>query len=87
MTDAALTKCPSCKTKNLSRIIGSGAGLVFKGSGYYLTDYKKSETGTTTTTSTKEKSPPKETTETTNEVKTETKPDSKKSTTKPASKK
>ena len=42
ITATALTKCPFCKTKNLVRVIGSSAGLVFKGSGYYLTDYKKS---------------------------------------------
>jgi len=33
-------KCPSCKKRKLVRVI-SGAGLVFKGSGFYLTDYKK----------------------------------------------
>jgi len=41
MTDAPLTHCPSCHTENLARIMGSGAGLIFKGSGFYLTDYKK----------------------------------------------
>jgi putative FmdB family regulatory protein len=40
MSEAPLTKCPSCGKKKLVRII-SGAGLVFKGSGFYLTDYKK----------------------------------------------
>ncbi len=41
MSDAALTLCPSCNTESLQRLIGAGAGLVFKGSGFYLTDYKK----------------------------------------------
>ncbi len=40
MADDPLTKCPSCKKSKLVRII-SGSGLVFKGSGFYLTDYKK----------------------------------------------
>ncbi len=37
--DKALLTCPSCKKRQLVRLIGS-AGLVFKGSGFYLTDYK-----------------------------------------------
>jgi putative FmdB family regulatory protein len=37
--DAALVQCPQCKENALVRVIG-GAGLVFKGSGFYLTDYK-----------------------------------------------
>jgi len=42
MTDPVLTTCPKCEQETLQRLIGAGAGLVFKGSGYYLTDYKKS---------------------------------------------
>jgi len=41
MTDAKLKKCPKCKKLKLSRLIGSGAGMIFKGSGFYETDYKK----------------------------------------------
>ena len=41
MSEAPLTTCPSCKGETLKRILGSGAGLIFKGSGFYLTDYKK----------------------------------------------
>jgi putative FmdB family regulatory protein len=40
MAEDPLKKCPKCGKKKLVRII-SGAGLVFKGSGFYLTDYKK----------------------------------------------
>lgn len=40
MSDDPLVKCPECKKRKLVRVI-SGAGLVFKGSGFYLTDYKK----------------------------------------------
>lgn len=35
-----LTKCPSCGENTLKRLIGTGSGLIFKGSGFYLTDYK-----------------------------------------------
>jgi len=41
ITDKLLTQCPKCKSK-VKRLIGSGAGLIFKGSGFYATDYKKS---------------------------------------------
>jgi len=41
-TEPPLTKCPACNTDNLVRGIGGGAGLIFKGSGFYLTDYAKS---------------------------------------------
>ncbi len=39
MTDVPLKRCPKCKGK-VRRIIGSGAGLLFKGSGFYITDYR-----------------------------------------------
>lgn len=41
MTEAKLTKCPKCGKKKLARLIGSGSGMIFKGSGFYETDYKK----------------------------------------------
>ena len=41
MSDAKLTKCPKCGKKKLDRLIGSGSGMIFKGSGFYETDYKK----------------------------------------------
>ena len=34
-------KCPNCKKQKAKRLIGAGAGLLFKGSGFYITDYKK----------------------------------------------
>jgi len=39
MSDAHLTECPKCKSE-LRRKIGGGTGLHFKGSGFYITDYK-----------------------------------------------
>ena len=44
MKDAPLTKCPACKKAGLKRKIGGGAGLIFKGTGFYITDYKKAGT-------------------------------------------
>jgi putative FmdB family regulatory protein len=41
MSDAKLTKCPKCGKNKLDRLIGSGSGMIFKGSGFYETDYKK----------------------------------------------
>jgi len=41
MTDAKLKKCPKCHKNKLSRLIGSGSGMIFKGTGFYETDYKK----------------------------------------------
>ena len=33
-------KCPSCRKMKLQRLIGGGAGFLFKGSGFYTTDYR-----------------------------------------------
>ena len=33
-------KCPKCKKHKLRRLFGAGAGLIFKGSGFYQTDYR-----------------------------------------------
>lgn len=41
MTDEPLKKCPQCG-KKVSRLFGTGAGLIFKGSGFYQTDFKNS---------------------------------------------
>jgi len=40
MTAKPLVRCPKCRGK-LKRLIGAGAGLLFKGSGFYITDYRK----------------------------------------------
>jgi putative FmdB family regulatory protein len=36
----AIRKCPKCKKLKLRRLFGTGAALVFKGSGFYQTDYR-----------------------------------------------
>jgi len=43
MSDAPLNECPQCK-KELRRIINGGSGIIFKGSGFYVTD-KNKDTG------------------------------------------
>jgi len=37
-----LTNCPECGKSDFKRLIGSGAGIIFKGSGFYCTDYRSS---------------------------------------------
>lgn len=46
--DEPLKKCPECGGK-LRRLIGAGAGIIFKGNGFYHTDYKKSGSSTSVT--------------------------------------
>src|SRR5271169_3311994 len=40
MSDEVLKKCPECKKNKLRRLIGTGAAIIFKGSGFYQTDYR-----------------------------------------------
>ncbi len=40
INDAVLKKCPKCKKQKLRRIFGAGAAIIFKGSGFYETDYR-----------------------------------------------
>ena len=40
MTDPVKRTCPKCKKKKLRRLIGAGGAIVFKGSGFYKTDYR-----------------------------------------------
>jgi putative FmdB family regulatory protein len=42
ITDAPIKDCPKCKQKDcVEQIISGGSGLIFKGTGFYITDYKK----------------------------------------------
>ena len=43
MSDDPVQECPQCEGK-VRRIISGGSGMIFKGSGFYLTDYGKSGT-------------------------------------------
>jgi len=59
-----LTKCPECKKKKLRRLFSTGGGLLFKGSGFYITDYrsdsykKSAEKGSKSSESSKSESKP-----------------------------
>jgi predicted nucleic acid-binding Zn ribbon protein len=98
MKDAVLTICPKelCRQKTwgkgkVKRQIGSGAGLIFKGTGFYITDYRsegykaaaKQDTGSSTESKSSEGGKSSETKEAPKA--TEPKPAEKKTETKPAS--
>src|SRR5258707_4668 len=40
-SEPALTRCPKCKKKKLERLFGGGGAIIFKGSGFYETDYRR----------------------------------------------
>ena len=78
ITDDPLVHCPSCHKDTLKRIIGSGAGLMFKGSGFYLTDYKKTSSSSSAPAANSKAK--KSESETKSDAKPESKPDSKSET-------
>ncbi len=59
ITSPPITKCPECGKNQVKRLLGTGAGLIFKGSGFYITDYRdngykeaaKKDSGASTTAS------------------------------------
>ncbi|HOK40589.1 MAG TPA: zinc ribbon domain-containing protein [bacterium] len=59
ISDKPVKKCPECKANKVIRLITGGAGIIFKGTGFYTTDYKnkttKKEEKTVETKTTKEK--------------------------------
>lgn len=60
MKDEKLTECPSCGKNTLKRLIGGGGGLIFKGTGFYLTDYKGKAANTSSDKTGSEKQTPSE---------------------------
>lgn len=66
MRDAPLSTCPKCGKSEVKRLIGRGAGIIFRGSGFYETDYKRpakketagAEKGGSESSKTETKSPP-----------------------------
>ncbi len=61
MTEPPLVRCPNCNADTLVRVLGAGAGLIFKGTGFYLTDYRKGTTPGKGDAKPQEKSEKKET--------------------------
>ena len=82
MSESSLSKCEECGGK-IERIITGGTGLIFKGSGFYLTDYKDEKKSDSDTTKTDEGSTEKYETD---KKKTESSKPEKKSTSKNESK-
>jgi putative FmdB family regulatory protein len=75
MSSDPLIMCPKCAKPALKRLMSSGVGLIFKGSGFYLTDYKKSNTSSSPGTKSESKSDSKA--DSKSESKSDSKPDSK----------
>jgi putative FmdB family regulatory protein len=42
ITAAPIKRCPQCGKAKVKRLLGTGAGVIFKGSGFYITDYRDS---------------------------------------------
>lgn len=69
ITARPLRKCPECGKISLKRLIGTGSGIIFKGSGFYQTDYRsesykkaeKNEKPATDTDTTKKETKAKDT--------------------------
>ncbi len=40
ITAKPIRKCPQCGKTQVKRLLGTGAGIIFKGSGFYQTDYR-----------------------------------------------
>ena len=86
-SDAALTKCPECGKKKLRRLFGTGAAVLFKGSGFYETDYRSEsyKSGAKAESDSSKPAEPAKTDGDSSSTKTESKPAVEK-TTKPAKK-
>jgi putative FmdB family regulatory protein len=41
--DKTLTACPTCKSKKLTKLLSTGGGVIFSGSGFWETDYNRSK--------------------------------------------
>ena len=54
IASAPINICPKCN-EHVKRKISGGAGLIFKGSGFYITDYKNNKTSKSSTAKTSEK--------------------------------
>lgn len=43
ITEKPVEKCPVCGVLRVERMIGAGSGVIFRGSGFYQTDYRSNE--------------------------------------------
>ena len=78
MSAKHLKKCPECGKNKLRRLIGTGAGIIFKGSGFYETDYRgdsyKKDQKADSEKKTEKKDSPGKKSDSKSETKSETKP-------------
>ena len=91
ITSQPIRKCPECGKAKVRRLIGTGAGMIFKGSGFYITDYRSdsyntaakadtapsSEAKSDGKSETKSESKSESQTESKSEAKSDSKPESK----------
>lgn len=78
MVEDAIKKCPECKKKKARRLFGTGAAIMFKGSGFYETDYR-SDSYKKAAKADKESGKSEKKSETKSESKSDSKPAPKKS--------
>jgi putative FmdB family regulatory protein len=45
ITEKPITKCPNCGKNTFERVVSGGAGVLYKGEGWYVTDYSKRSSG------------------------------------------
>jgi len=45
ITEEPLVICPECKQATFARVVTGGAGVIYKGEGWYVTDYSKKSSG------------------------------------------
>ncbi len=69
ITASPIRKCPHCSKLGVKRLIGTGSGIIFKGSGFYETDYR-SENYKKGQKSAKEAAKPKDTSKKKDDTKT-----------------
>ncbi len=48
ITSEPIRICPVCGQEQVTRLLSGGTGLIFKGSGFYITDYKSKKTNSST---------------------------------------
>ena len=58
MTAQAVKKCPKCKKSKARRLLSSGAGFLFKGSGFHTTDYRSESYKKAASSESKSSAPP-----------------------------
>ena len=73
MSAKPLRKCPECGKLKLERLIGTGAGVIFKGGGFYETDYRSESYKKGAEADKKAKEPKKDDSKKSSDSKSETK--------------